>query len=200
MQEVGQPQISAADYGDTVMLEIHGEETQGSMRLPVTIYNADHSQVVLRLGHSLPEFMASSLVNLHAGLYLAVPEEQEIVQASGKVAWLKFSGQGRPQMLALELAQTHPKFQDLVRKLMVRTKADVKELWERWDRANHDSSEGPPLNYHVGLALMVSGILLNLAGQRSSFILASYLLMLLGGLVAGVKNLLPLRWRRIRST
>lgn len=193
-------QQQSSDYGHdvAVLLEIRGEETQGTMRLPVTIFDADRSRVVLRLGHRLPDFVEDYLVNLNANLYLAVPEEPEIVEASGKVAWLKFSGSGHPQMLALELSQAHPKFPDLARRLMLHTKADVKELWERWDKAHQEDVEDPAFNYHAALVLMVGGIVLNLAGPKSSFLL-SYLLMLLGGLVAGIKPLLPIRWRRIKS-
>uniref|UniRef100_A0A7C3SHJ3 Uncharacterized protein n=1 Tax=Desulfobacca acetoxidans TaxID=60893 RepID=A0A7C3SHJ3_9BACT len=195
-----QQQISAPGQEGAVLLEIQGEEIQGTMRLPVTICGVGNNQVVLRLDHLLPEFMEDSLINRPAGLFLAVPEEPEIVEAAGKVAWLKFSGQGHPQMLALELAEAHPKFLTLARKLMVYAKTDLKELWERWDQANHRGLENQPLNHHVGLALMVAGIVLNLAGSGSSAHLASYFLILFGGLVAGVKNLIPLRWRRIRST
>lgn len=196
MKHGEQQRPSAQDHDVAVLLEIRGEETQGAMRLPVTIYDADHSRVVLRLGHLLPDFIEDSLVNLNASLFLAVPEEPEIVEASGKVAWLKFSGNGNPQMLALELSQAHPKFLDLARKLMLHTKADVKELWERWDEAREGGLGDQALNYHAALALMLGGIVLNLAGPKSALLL-SYILMLLGGLVAGIKPLLPLRWRRI---
>ena len=72
--------------------------------------------------------------------------------------------------------------------------ADIKELWERWDELQDGARPWQPLNYHLGLTLMVGGVVLNLAGPNS-WISMSYLLMLLGGLVAGVKNVLPLRWR-----
>lgn len=197
MEHSDQQRSSAPGHEAAVLLEIRGEETQGAMRLPVTIYDADRSRVVLRLGHLLPDFLEDSLVNLNASLFLAVPEEPEIVEASGKVAWLKFSGNGSPQMLALELSQVHPKFLDLARKLMLHTKADVKELWERWDEAHKGGLGDQALNYHAALALMLGGMVLNLAGPKS-VLPVSYILMLLGGLVAGIKPLLPLRWRRVK--
>lgn len=182
-----------------VMLEIQGEEAQGTMRLPVRIQGAAYGQVMLRLSHCLPEFMQESLVDLKAVLYLAVPEEREIVEASGKVAWLKVSGRGRAQTLALELTEPHPEFQRLLSKQIVNSPADIKELWERWDQARHNDDLGEPVNYHVGLGFMASGILLNLAGPKEpSFLMFTYALMFLGGLVAGVKNVLPLRWRRAK--
>ncbi len=187
----------AADGDITVMLEIQGEEAQGSMRLPVSIRGAEHGQVMLLLTHLLPEFMRESLVNLKANLYLAVPEVHEIVEASGKVVWLKISGSGRTQTLALELTEPHPEFLSLLRKQIVNSPEDIKELWERWDRVKDNDIVGEPVNYHIGLGLMMSGIILNLAGpHNSSLFLATYLLMFLGGLIAGVKNLLPIRWRR----
>ncbi|MBW1992340.1 MAG: hypothetical protein JRI59_09550 [Deltaproteobacteria bacterium] len=184
----------------TVMLEIRGNEAQGSMRLPVTVHALDNGQVVLRLGHSLPEFMRDFLIRLDAKLYLAVPEEPEILEAAGKVAWLKISGSGRPQTLALELCRPSRKFLEHLEGLVVHSPADIKELWQRWDEAVHQDVGGEPLNYHIGLGLMAAGIILNLAGPRTGLSLqGSYLLMLLGGLVAGVKNLIPLRWKRAKS-
>lgn len=190
----------AAGREIAVMLEIQGEEAQGSMRLPVSIRGAEHGQVMLLLSHLLPEFMRESLVNLRANLYLAVPEVQEIVEASGKVVWLKISGSGRTQTLALELIEPHPEFLSLLRKQIVNSPADIKELWERWDQAKDKDIGGEPVNYHIGLGLMASSIILNLAGPHNpSFFLVTYLLMFLGGLIAGVKNLVPIRWRRSRS-
>jgi hypothetical protein len=190
----------AAEREIAVMLEIQGEEAQGSMRLPVSIRGAEHGQVMLLLSHLLPEFMRESLVNLKANLYLAVPDVQEIVEASGKVVWLKISGSGRTQTLALELTEPHPEFLRLLRQQIVNSPADIKELWERWDQAKvNNNATGEPLNYRLGLGVMASGIILNMVGPaNSTFYLATYLLMFLGGLVAGVKNLVPIRWRRFR--
>ena len=203
MNQHHQHQDSASDISQVgaVMLEIQGEEAQGTMRLPVSVQGTDNEQIVLRLSQSLPEFMRESLVKLNANLYLAVPEEPEIMEASGKVAWLKVSGSGRPQTLALELSQPHPNFLKLLRQFIAHTPADIKELWQRWDQAIDKEMGDKPLNYHIGLGLMASGIVLNLAGPKTgSFLHASYLLMFLGGLVAGVKNLIPLRWKRVRSS
>ncbi|MDI6812590.1 MAG: hypothetical protein QME75_14640 [Deltaproteobacteria bacterium] len=192
----------AVDQDIAVMLEIQGEAAQGSMRLPVRIRGAEHGQVMLLLGQLMPEFMRESLVNLKANLYLAVPDVQEIVEASGKVAWLKISGSGRTQTLALELTESHPEFLALLRKQIVNSPADIKELWERWDQVkdNDVRASGEPINYHIGLGFMASGIILNLIGPSNSFFfLATYLLMFLGGLIAGVKNLVPIRWRRFKQ-
>jgi hypothetical protein len=178
----------------SVLLEIRGEEAQGALRLPVSIQDASNGQITLRLSHPLPEFMKDSLVNLPANLYLAFAGEQEILETPGKVAWLKASNSGRFQTLAVELRQLPPKLQHILSTQIVRSPTDIKELWERWDEARDGNRGGEPLNYHLGLALMVGGAVFNLAGPKS-LILISYLLMLLGGLVAGVKNVLPLRWR-----
>jgi hypothetical protein len=202
MHQHHQRHDSASDIDQVVavMLEIQGEEAQGTMRLPVSVQGTDIGQVVLRLSHSLPEFMWESLVKLNAKLYLAVPEEPEIMEVPGKVAWLKVSGTGRPQTLALELSQPHPKFQKLLRQLIAHAPADIKELWQRWDQAKDQDPAEKVLNYHVGLGLMLGGIVVNLAGPKTgSYFMASYLFMFLGGLVAGVKNLMPLRWKRARS-
>jgi hypothetical protein len=181
----------------SVLLEIRGEEAQGALRLPVSIQDASNGQITLRLSHPLPEFMKDSLVNLPANLYLAFAGEQEILETPGKVAWLKASNSGRFQTLAVELRQLSPKLQHILSTQIVSTPNDIKELWERWDEARDGDMGGEPLNYHIGLAFMVGGAVFNLAGPKS-LILISYLLMFLGGLVAGVKNVLPLRWRGAR--
>lgn len=182
----------------SVLLEIRGEEAQGALRLPVSIQDASNGQITLRLSHPLPEFMKDSLVDLPANLYLAFAGEQEILESQGKVAWLKASNSGRFQTLAVELRQLSPKLLHLLSTQAKRPATDLKELWERWDEARDDARGEEPLNYHLGLGLMVGGAVFNLAGPKS-FILISYLLILLGGLVAGVKNVLPLRLRRARQ-
>jgi hypothetical protein len=187
------------DHIISVLLEIQGEEAQGAMRLPAIIQNASDGQLILRLSHPLPDFMRESLINLPANLYLAISEEQGIVETSGKVAWLKVSSSGFSQTLGVQLSQPNPKLQTLLRRKIIPTQADIQELWERWDTINGQVNAGSEaLNYHIGLALMVGGIVLNLAGPKS-LILVSNLFMLLGGLVAGVKNLWPIRLRRARS-
>jgi hypothetical protein len=178
----------------SVLLEIRGEEAQGALRLPVSIQHARNGQITLRLSHPLPEFMQDSLVNLPASLYLAFAGDKEIVESPGTVAWMKGLGGGPFQTLALDLRQLSPKLQHFLSAQVARPPADIKELWERWDEVQDGAKLRQPLNYHLGLILMVGGAVLNLAGTNS-WIPMSYLLMLLGGLVAGVKNVLPLRWR-----
>ncbi len=187
------------DHLISVLLEIQGAEAQGAMRLPAIIQNATDGQITLQLSHPLPDFMRESLVNLPANLYLAIAEKQGIFETSGKVAWLRGSNRGFSQTLGLTLSQPNPKLRKMLRRQIITTQADIQELWERWDQINETvSAAGEALNYHIGLALMVGGIVLHLAGPRS-LILVSNLLMLLGGLVAGVKNLWPIRLRRASS-
>ncbi len=181
----------------SALLEIRGEEAQGALRLPVSIQDASNGQITLRLSHPLPEFMKDSLVNLPANLYLAFAEEQEIMESPGKVAWLKASNSGCFQTLAVELCQPPPKLQHILSTNATPPPSDIKELWERWDEARDGARGEEPHNYHLGLALMLGGAVFNLAGPKS-LILISYLLMFLGGLVAGVKNVLPLRLKRAR--
>lgn len=169
--------------GHPIVLEINGKGTE-ALRVPVVVRNLSTGVVILEV--KFPGFLAGE-ANLQPGgrkprLALSAEGDEGRINIQGKLLWTRFTEGNRPKViLGMELVNPNLKARQFLEDQISHTSKDLKGLWNRWDQAYNSEAPSDKKLYWVGMALLGSGMALQLTGNMTLKV-SGWILWFLGSL------------------
>jgi hypothetical protein len=151
-------------------LEIADQEEQTPLRLPVLVQNFSMGKVTLAVMNPWVIGDWERYRGQDCVLRLPGPQSQEPINIHSKIAWTRFNADGQsPLSVGLHMAKLPDGTLTRLSAHITHSSQDIKRLWERYDQIQEipASTNWVYYFYIAGLALLLAGMILQLAGSKS---------------------------------